>query len=273
MNKLLKRLMIIKDVLWAFGILICLVAILVGFLFSAVTRYNGDCRDRTIDFSNVKVVDEGTAVTVPTGTVVVGNVRTAEATKDAGDSYINSLTFLLDSSLIGLREMNLVSSDIWGSESGKLPITSSGTWNIVYADGSKIPPSSAAMITKPSILILAVGGDSLAGVSRTDFVSAYTAVINGIKQLSPATTIVCCSITPVSASYAGEDGLTNDMINEANSWITQICIENDLTYCSIADAVSSGGALAAEYSAIDGRSINISGLQQIISYLRTHAVS
>lgn len=270
----MKKILSIKDLLWAFCIVICLFALFIGLCFAAFSPYYGDgSGTKTLDFSKLYIVDEGTAQEVPTGAVSIGTVKTLGQTSDAGESYLNGLTFLVDSTLIGMRDMNVVSGAVWGSESGSLPMNTTGTWNIVYSDGSKVSPASAAMISKPAALVIAVGSDGLADCSKESFISGYEAIINGIRQMSPDTVIICCSVAPVTSSYSGFDGLSSGLIASANEWIMQVCINTGTYFCDTAASVSSDSTLMSDYATADGKTLNIGGIQQFLSYLRTHSIS
>ena len=73
--------------------------------------------------------------------------------------------------------------------------------------------------------------------------------------------------------YNVGDGLTAAKCNEANGWIKTVCEETGAYYV---DAVSSvqdvSGLLLQEYASADGRTLNSTGLNEILQYLRYHAV-
>ena len=121
--------------------------------------------------------------------------------------------------LIVLREQALTGGDVWGSDSGSLPIGSIGTWNVLYSDGSKISPIDACMVAKPARLFVAIGSDELDKVGREEFISGCQTLFNSLLRVSPETKIVCCSIPPITADYSEPDNLDNGMIANANDWL------------------------------------------------------
>jgi len=277
MNK--SKLSFLGNILWFLAIVIALVAVLFGFFFAAFTRNNGDREATTLNLESLNIKDEGTSVSIPDSSSSIGNPSSSGnllvlgETADAGDDYLRNLTFLCDSSLIALRDNSLISSRVWGSESGTLNIASTGTWNIVFSDGSKISPDTAVMIQKPEILVIAIGNDGLAATTQAVFIENYSSLIQLIRSQSPSTKIVCCSVIPVTDSYPGTDGLTNRMTETATEWVKLVCSENGTYYCDIAAAVTVDTSLAQQYADIDGKSLNIEGIQAVLSYLRVHAIS
>ena len=90
------KLAAIKNIIWAFSIILCLGALAVALVFVSAVRYDG----------SGKIQDSGSAqaappqVTLPSG----GSLMTLGETSDGGQAYVDSLTFLCDSALIGLRD-------------------------------------------------------------------------------------------------------------------------------------------------------------------------
>ena len=106
----------LKDLIWAVAIVICLAALLVGFFFAAISKYAGDRERPVLALSpaasgtpaNKSGIDAG--VTGSSGgfaTVSDGSLKTLSGSSDAGQSYIDSLTFLVDSSLSSLKTSGL----------------------------------------------------------------------------------------------------------------------------------------------------------------------
>ena len=209
----------LKNILWAIGIVVCLLALLVGFLVSAVTPYHGEADPRTPDLNAVREKNSSADVSALTFVEPDGQLHLLRDSKDAGEEYIRSSVFLTDSVLLILREQSLTGGDVWSSDSGNLPMGSVATWNILYSDGSKISPADACMVTKPARLFIAVGSDGLDKVSRDEFISGYKTLINSILRVSPQTQIVCCSISPITADYNEDEYLDNARIADANDWL------------------------------------------------------
>lgn len=266
------RLMGLKNILWAIGIVLCLILLFIGLVFSAATPYHGSAEARTPDLNAAK--EQSSVADVSSINIVEadGELHSLRETNDAGAEYISSSVFLTDSIMISLREQSLTGGDVWSSESGSLPMGSIATWNILYSDGSKISPVDACMISKPSVLFIAIGSDGVTATTKEDFIAGYDKLIRDIMAVSPDTKIVCCSVCPVADGYSGKDGLTDDIAGEATEWVCQVCRDTGAYYADIASAVRSGIDLTPQYAGANKKALNSAGLQAVLAYLRTHAV-
>ena len=262
----------LKNILWAIGIALCLLALLIGFIVAAVTPYHGETDPRTPDLNAVREKNTSADVSAITFVEPEDQLHLLRESKDAGEEYIRSSVFLTDSVMLVLREQSLTGGDVWGGGNGKLPMDSIATWNILYSDGSRISPADACMVTKPARLFIAVGSDGLEEVGRDAFISGYTALIEAIRRVSPDTQIVCCSIAPVRADYDEEVRLDNDMIANANDWLRELCLSTGVYFADTASALTSGGALDPKYAESNARSLNTAGAMAVLGYLRTHAI-
>ena len=152
-----------------------------------------------------------------------------------------------------------------------LPKIVSGELKGVPQDASLA--THAAMIAKPKILVISIGQDGLMGVDKETFIANYESLVMGIREKSPGTYIVCCSVTSVGANYAGADGLTRDAINWANDYIQEVCIDTGAYFCDVAhDMRDSTSVLDGSYASSNGKTLNTAGLNAFLQYLRTHMV-
>ncbi len=262
----------LKNMIWAISIVLCLLALFVGFIFAAVTPYHGESDPRTPDLNAVREQNAGTDVEALNFVEPDGALHALGETKDAGAGYLSSSVFLTDSVMLALREQALTGGDVWSSENGFLSMENIANWGILYSDGSRISPADACMITKPSLLFIAVGSDGLASVTEQDFISGYEALIRGIQAVSPDTKIVCCSVAPVGVNYASLDGLTTSMASQATEWVQQVCTDTGVYYADTASVLRSGIDLNPKYAASNDKTLNTAGLQAVLGYLRSHAV-
>ena len=259
------RLTSIKNIVWAFAIVVCLLAVFIGLLFAAFTRNRGEqFRGGVLLGSQVeeKETVEETTTTRP-AQMGDGTLTTLPETEDAGQEYIDSLTFLCDSSLAGLKDYGVLSggtetSQVWSTPSGVLAVGDIDQSKIVYPnDGSIVSAADAAMLLQPEILIISLGNDGIAYIDQFDFIDKYDLLI-----------------ASVTMDYAGSDGLTAAKCNEANTWIQTVCQQTGAIYCDAVSAVQDvSGALLQEYATSDGRTLNPNGISRILQYLRYHAVS
>lgn len=284
------KLSAIKNIIWAAGIALCLLAVLVGFIISAFTRYGGEQQSGALELGgsaggeNVqnKKPDGMDAVSGLDGASAYGDgtLKLLPETSDAGQSYVDMLTFLCDSSLIGLRDYGLLSagtatSQVWGSSAGNIPAASIAECTIRYpGDGSEISAKDAAMIAKPGILVISLGMDSLLEVTKDEYIAAYTSLISSIRQVSPDTTIICCALTSVLSSYTGADNLSPAAVMEANKWIEQVCMDTGAYFADVGTLVrDSSGCLLSEYASSNGKALNSAGINKVLEYLRVHAAN
>ena len=277
----------IKNIAWAIAIVVSLVLLLVALGFAAFTRHHGEMERPTVlvgeaaaardaALAEAKKAEEQQALQQSGG----GEVYVLGESGDAGQAYLDSLTFLCDSALIGLRDYGLLkdgtaTTQVWGSAAGNIPASTLGSFTIRYpGDGSEISPIDAAMIAKPAQLVISLGTDGLADTDEQTFISGFESLIRGIQQESPETAIIVCTITSVTISYSGSDGLDFPIVNQANTWIARVCADTGVFLVDVASAVSdSNGSLLTEYASANGKTLNSAGLNQVLSYLRNHAIA
>lgn len=278
----------LKDLIWAAGILLCLLALLIGFFFAAIGKYYGDREKPVLDLSaahsasqaapNKDGIDGGLTGGGDSGAATLwatapdGSLKTLSGSNDAGQGYIDGLTFLVDSSLSALKTSGLTAGQVWTNAEG-LPMSGIANWSIVYpGDGSSVSPANAAMVAKPSVLVIAVGSDGTVGLAQEDFISGYESLVRGIISASPETKVICCSVFPVTTVYAGSDGLGETAAAQVNSWIQQVCTDTGAWYADIAYNITANGSLVSQYADGDGKGLSGTGLSAVMSWLRTHAI-
>ena len=272
----------LKNIIWAIGILVCLLAVAVGFIIASVNRYSGDSFSTEVDLkggasgasSDVVELTEGMSAESSGGPLMY-----LEETEDAGTVYLDKLTFLCDSSVIGIRDYGVLSGgketyQVWGTEVGTLKVSDLMNGTIIYpADGSEITISDAALLAKPPVLVICVGQDGLSSVDENTFKASYSSMINQIKSASPDTILICSSISSISENYTGSDGLTSDMILSANEWIKDICQEYSCYYVDAGHACDTGyGYVHVSYLSTNGKTLNSNGVLEYVNYIRTHAL-
>ena len=277
------KLSVLKNLIWALGILVCMAAVVVGLFISAANRYPGEQDTGRLAMDRPVKVDKPSGQTemLNTPDLMTGNgqLNVLNETMDGGQAYIDMLTFLCDSSLIGLRDYGVLSGGImteqvWGTSAGNFPAPNIANGLIKYpADSSDLSPAAAAGLKKPEILVIALGMDSLDQTDEQSFIANYTKLVRDIHTASPDTTIVLCSLTSVTPSYTGTDNMTSGAALKASEWVQQVCITTGAKYADIADAVTeSTGSLLNEYASSNGKTLNTAGVNKVLEYLRMHIV-
>ena len=261
----MKGLTVLKNILWAFSILVCLGALVIGFGVSAFTKYS-----LPTEYEEQQMEQAAQEAT--------GTLNKLGETADAGQSYIDSLTFLVDSTLIGLRDYGMLSggtstSQVWGSQAGNISVEKMADPTIRMADGSEKTASQAAAENKPAVLVISLGMDSLQKVDRTTFEANYAALVNNIRAASPSTKIVLCALSSVTSGYNSPDGITVEMANTAQGWIQNVCRATGAYYADVThDVKDTSGTLLFDYAGVNNKALNTTGLNKVLEYLRTHAI-
>lgn len=266
----------IKNVIWAICIGLALLALLIGLFISAVEHYYGDKTRPVMNIgapvsASSKKADKDVALT---GLAADGTLHELKNSGDAGQGYLDGLTFLCDSVTLPLKNSGLVAGDVWSGENGQLPMTSAFAWKILLpSDGSVIAPSSAVMAVKPKTLVLAIGSDDAAGINRDDFVENYKMLLASLREGNPDTVIICGSVCSVTTAYAGSAGPSAERAAELNEWIKAVCTDTGAYYADWFSTLTDGGYLRPEYAEADGRTLSSAGLTALLGWLRSHAAS
>ena len=279
---------------WTIAIFICMIMVFCALIFSscgtgadvpvttdppAESEQPADSGDETSDVTadpNGAVTDggEGTAATdaPQTSSVVLGE------TEDAGQEYIDKLTFLGDSTTYGLKYYEVLSggkntTQVWTPASGTLTLYNYATATIVFPeDGQEISIVDAVTRKMPEYLVITLGVNGVAEMDEDWFKQDYTALVQSIQAASPNTKIICNSIYPVENDYEYINSINNTNIPQANEWIKAVA---EATGCKYADSASvlkaEDGSLREDYGNGDGIHLNADGFNAVLEYLRTHA--
>ena len=272
----------LKNIVWAFAIVLSLAALIIGLIVTMVLRCSGEAPDGTMYLegsSSSNVSDPFLDSSGIDGGQASGGVMELPSSQDTGLEYLFNLTFLCDNSFSAVNSFganfgSTASSQIWLPSSGTLAAANASTTSIIYPqDGSEKTPGDAAEVYQPSRLVIYLGGDQLSGTTAETFTAGYTALIQAIQSASPDTKIICCSIGSVTTAYAGSDGLSAELISQANDWIRQVCASTGVYYADLASVLNGDdGYLLAEYAGADGRSISSAGINAAMDYFRMHGI-
>ena len=273
----------IKNLIWALAIVLVLAVVLVGLIITMVLGFSGQRQDGTLylgessGFSSgsTKQPDNGVDGGLGSGT----GAMALPDSQDTGLEYLFNLTFLCDESFSAVNSFgsnfgSTASAQVWLPAAGSFPAASAASTKIIYPnDGTEKSPADAAGLYQPSRLVIYLGGDALGSTDQASFVTGYTALVREIQAASPETRIICCSIGSVATAYAGVDGLTPELVRQANQWIEQVCADTGVYYADVGSLLNdTSGALSAEYASADGRGINSSGISKVMEYLRMHGI-
>ena len=274
----------LKNIIWAFAIVVSLAALVIGLIVTMVLRYNGEAPDGTMYLGDAGPSsgledplsdDSG----IDGGQSSSGGLMELPNSQDTGLEYLFNLSFLCENSFSAVNSFganfgSTASSQVWLPAGGTLAAANASSTSIIYPqDGSEKTPGDAAGLYEPSRLVIYLGSDQLSGTTAENFISGYTALIQSVQSSSPNTKIICCSIGSVTAAYAGSDGLSSELIAQANDWIKQVCTSTVVYYADLASVLNDDeGHLIAEYAAEDGRSISAAGINKVMDYFRMHGI-
>ena len=274
---------------WAVAIVACLLVVLFSLLFASLTAGSG------VDITTAppSAEGEGPAPDGPSAPAQEGDTPASAApgpeidtssaallgeTEDAGQAYIDRLTFLGDSTTNGLKEYGVLSggtatTQVWTPASGTLTLYLWNAASIVYPEtGAEMTIADAVETKKPEYLVITLGVNGVAELEEDAFKIYYTDIINCVKEASPSTRIICNSIYPVENDYEHIDQISNEKINTANGWILDVAEATGTRYadsCSVLKAAN--GSLREELGNGDGLHLNADGYNAVLEYLRTHA--
>lgn len=274
---------------WAVAIVACLLVVLFSLLFASLTAGSGvdittappsaEGEDPAPDGPSAPAQEGDTPASAAPGPEIdTSSAALLGETEDAGQAYIDRLTFLGDSTTNGLKEYGVLSggtatTQVWTPASGTLTLYLWNAASIVYPEtGAEMTIADAVETKKPEYLVITLGVNGVAELEEDAFKIYYTDIINCVKEASPSTRIICNSIYPVENDYEHIDQISNEKINTANGWILDVAEATGTRYadsCSVLKAAD--GSLREELGNGDGLHLNADGYNAVLEYLRTHA--
>ena len=282
------RLTTVKNIIWVLLIIVCIVAVLFGILYTMFQQYNGAKSEFSLTLGPSEMASGKNDEIIGdefmgTSNNSLGNERGELKTltdlgEAANESYLSddSIKFLIDSTFIGLRTKSLIGTNqVWGTQSGSMPIGSVNEALIKFPnDGSEISPVDAAMIAKPRVLYIGIGTDGLTNVDKDTFIRQYDTLIENIRNASPDTIIVCMGLCSVTESYSGPDGLNITVMSDGNDYVQLVCRDTGAYYLDVSENLGDGsGGLRASYAEANGKSLNTQGLGIVMQYVKSHGIN
>lgn len=280
--------------LWTLAILVCLAAVLLSLILSScgsgeqvpITTPSVQESSSPTDGTGASpdAQDPTSGETTPASSAPQQDSVVLGETADAGQAYIDRLTFLGDSTTYGLwyysSQAQLLtngrdSNQVWTPKSGTLTLSNYATATVEYPhpeSGTEISIQEAARQAQPEYLVITLGVNGVSFMDEQMFKSCYTDLIKLVRDVSPNTKIICNSIYPVGRNYQYLGDINNEKINAANEWIKAVATE---TGCHYTDSCSvlkdEEGWLRDDYQNGDYLHLNPAGFTAVLNYLRTHA--
>ena len=198
-------------------------------------------------------------------------------TADQGQSYIDSMIFLGDSTTYGMKYYAVLSGgkntqQVWTPSNGTLTLSYQGFASIVYPpDGSEITIRDAVSKALPEYMVITLGVNGISFMDEDYFKSEYISLVTDIQSLSPNTKIILNSIYPVASNYEYLSSINNEKISTANRWVMEIAEECNVRFLNTASVlVGEDGWLPQNLQNGDGLHLNETGFGIVLSYIRTH---
>lgn len=201
-------------------------------------------------------------------------------TPDYGQSYVDSMIFVCDSTFANISSHGLLSeplsaNQIWTNTARDLPLeyTIDSATVIFPETKEEMTVASAASIKKPAYIVITVGiNNGVPHCTEKSFKEYYSKLVTSIKEASPDTKIILQSIFPVSKSAEkNSPNTSNERIDTANSWIKDIAEELSVRYLNTASVLKDNkGNLSSDYDSGDGIHLNKDGYAKALEYIRTH---
>ncbi len=199
-------------------------------------------------------------------------------TMDIGQEYVDKLVFLGDSTTLGLQTYGVLpQTQVWVPSNGTLSLFNWATENVMYYDpaapdvAQSLSIPVAAATRQPEFLVITLGVNGVTLLDETAFKDYYRGLVQAIRQASPGTKVICQSIYPVIDGKAPE-GVTNAIIDTANTWILSVAEETGVRFLdSNGSLKDDSGNLNSSYESGDGMHLLPDGYQAILQYARTHA--
>ena len=197
---------------------------------------------------------------------------------DAGEEYLDRITFLCDSPTYWLRPFGMLrggtnTTQVWTGAEGTMTLAYLRGFRILdpYDNVERTIPEVAAR-RRPAILVIALGINGISFMDEAYFTREYTHLIDELQAASPGTQLILQAMYPISPSFRYWGDITNASITRGNAWILHIAEAYGLPYLdTFAALLGEDGNARPEWLMNDGLHPNREGLTQILTYIRTHA--
>ncbi len=193
-------------------------------------------------------------------------------TPRAGSDYLDSVVFIGDSRVVGMKNHKAISSANAFAYNG-LSHAGAMTKQFLTVNGkSSLTIPQAVKARQPKRMIVAFGINGIAWMGEDSFIEGYENLLDTLHRNSPASEIIVQSILPVSAAQEAEDSrMMNTKIDRYNERLFQLAEEKNFYFLNTAEALkNSEGKLAREYDSGDGLHFNKDASYAIVDYVLTH---
>ena len=198
-------------------------------------------------------------------------------TEDMGQSYLDSIVFLGDSTTYGFQVYGVLSGgtrtkQVWTPADRTFSLFNQKNIKIYYPEtGESISIESAVAAKKPEYMVITLGINGVASMQEDNFKSDYKALVTRIIETNPDTKIMLNSIFPVARSYGSLGSINNEKIERANGWVLSVADEMGIRYLDTASVLKDKeGWLTPKYEAGDGLHLKPDAYKAVLQYICTH---
>jgi hypothetical protein len=200
--------------------------------------------------------------------------------EDAGTSYLDNTLFLGDSNTVRFMFFTDSEGKTYTSSSNTIAVVGMGAQAIDSLECEELSSGTVTMVDavsvlKPQRIILSFGTNNLSGDSTdaSEFISTYSEQVKKVQTASPSTHIIINSIFPVAEDTVYTK-LSNKQIQAYNKALIQMCKDNGWHYLNSYEVLadSETGSAKDGMTDTDGLHLSKEGLNQLFTYIRTHAL-
>ncbi|MBO4854723.1 MAG: SGNH/GDSL hydrolase family protein [Oscillospiraceae bacterium] len=200
------------------------------------------------------------------------------ASDDAGEKYLDRITFLCDSPTYWLKPFGMLrggtcTTQIWTGSEGTMTLAYLRGFRILdpYDRVERTIPETMAR-HQPAIMVIALGINGISFMDEADFIREYSHLVEELQAASPDTQLILQAMYPISPSFRYWGDITNASVTRGNAWILRIAEEYGLPYLdTFAALLGEDGNARPELMMDDGLHPNQEGLTRVLEYIRTHA--
>jgi len=279
------------QIMWTAAIMLCIVIALFSVIYASAVKGRTRVEETAVGTSlppggntspGTDQSYDGAAQTDPTRSTEIPDYDavTLGETEDMGLTYLDNFVFLGDSTIGGLKDYNIVGErQVWIPQDRQFALFNEGIISVMDpVSGENLSIDEIFTRYRPEYVLISVGADGTGYMDRERFIRDYTNLVRRIQVSSPETKIILDSIYPCTRGYAdshmsGNGGVSMMIkISMGNDWIRQVALDTGTVYLdSVASLKNEDGYLPDSFTAGDGMHLNAEALNEVISYLRTHA--
>lgn len=264
--------------------LVCIVALAVLGVLSLTAPEPSEAQPNEPPFREDYPIYDPEAPGDPADVVLPAHARVLPETSDAGQSYIDRMIFVGESTTAHLRSRGVLTGgtktqQVWSNDSNTMTMDLNILQkNVRYpVSGVEMTIAEAARSAKPDYIVLSFGMNGINGfVKNTDlYKTAYGMLIDAIHEASPTTVVLLQTVYPAAVNqtaFAEGAAALNANVRALNELLPTIAEQHDAYVVDTASClVDAQGMLRSDYQNGDGLHLTHAAYTAILNYLRTHA--